>query len=117
MSDVPLQEALRRLFEVVASEAGRNPAFAQRLAQAIGRDLAVLSDPARSALRRRPFVAPDLHAVNVLRLHGEGALRGKLEQVKAVEDLKSVAKASGLVRQVIERAGLPGHQVAPVNTN
>jgi hypothetical protein len=98
MSDAPLHETLRRLFDVIVAEAGRNPAFAQRLAQVIGQDLSILADPAKQpASRRRAFVAPDLHAVNVLRLHGEGALRGRLEQVKAVEDLRSVAKASGLV--------------------
>ena len=46
---------------------------------------------------RRAFDASQFHAVNILRLHGEAALRGKLEQVKAVEDLRSVATASGLV--------------------
>jgi hypothetical protein len=46
---------------------------------------------------RKPFDASQLHAVNILRLHGEAALRGKLEQVKAIEDLRSVAAASGLV--------------------
>src|SRR6516225_1531692 len=40
------------------------------------------------------------HAIscrNILRLHGESALRGKLEQVRTVEDLRAVALASGLV--------------------
>jgi hypothetical protein len=46
---------------------------------------------------RKTFDASQYHAINILRTHGEAALRGKLEQVKAVEDLKSVADASGLV--------------------
>ena len=96
MSDAQLQETLRRLFDVIISEVEQNPALAQRLAQAIGGELSALSREAKP-LRRKVFAPPDLHAVNVLRLHGEGVLRGKLEQVKAVEDLKAVARASGLV--------------------
>jgi hypothetical protein len=94
MSDAQLQATLRRLFDVIASEAARNPELAHQLAQAIGQ--LKPAEPLRSR-RRRPLAAADFHAVNVLRLHGEGALRGKLEQVKAVEDLKSLATASGLV--------------------
>ena len=97
MSDAPVHETLRRLFDAVVGEARQNPEFARRLAQAIGQGLATVADPARPPARRKAFPASELHAVNVLRLHGEGALRGKLEQVKAVEDLKSLAKASGLV--------------------
>jgi hypothetical protein len=84
---------LRRLFDVIASEAARNPELAHQLAQAIGQ----LGPESRKSGRRRPLAAVDFHAVNVLRLHGEGALRGRLEQVKAVEDLKSLATVSGLV--------------------
>ena len=50
-----------------------------------------------TGVRAEPSIASQFHAINILRLHGEAALRGKLEQVKAVEDLKSVARASGLV--------------------
>ena len=46
---------------------------------------------------RRAFDPSQFHAINILRMHGEAALRGKLEQVKAVDDLKAVARASGLV--------------------
>ena len=94
MSDASV-ETLRRLFDVIIAEAGQNPALARKLAQVIGSD-AALSLEAKP-LRRKMSTPPDLHAVNLLRLHGEGALRGRLEQVKAVEDLKSVARASGLV--------------------
>ncbi len=91
MSDARLQATLRRLFDVIASEAARNPGLAYQLAQAIGQ--LGPAEPQRSR-RRRAVAAADFHAVNVLRLHGEGALRGKLEQVKAVEDLKSLATAA-----------------------
>ena len=57
-----------------------------------------------NALRRSPkrtgsgtFDSAQVHAINILRLHGESALRGKLEQIKATADLKAVARASGLV--------------------
>ena len=33
----------------------------------------------------------------MLRTHGENVLRGKLEQIKAVEDLRAVARLSGLL--------------------
>jgi hypothetical protein len=91
-----IHETLRRLFEVVVGEAKRNPAFAKKLVDAIGQQHEVASRMPRSA-RRNGFDASQLHAVNTLRLHGEAALLGKLEQVKAMEDLKAVAKASGLV--------------------
>ena len=94
MSDAQLHATLRRLFDVIASEAARNPELAHQLAQAIGQ--LGPAEPHKSR-RRKPLAAADFHAVNMLRLHGEGALRGKLEQVKAVEDLKSLATASGLV--------------------
>jgi hypothetical protein len=96
MSDNPPHETLRRLFDVVLREAEQNPQLAQKLAQAIGQDLLASPRPPSKA-GRRTFDASQLHAVNILRTHGEAALRGKLEQVTAVEDLRSVARASGLV--------------------
>ena len=96
MSKVPAHATLRRIFDVVVREAEHNPALAQKLARAISEDLA--AEPASpKPVPRKPFDASQFHAVNILRLHGESALRGKLEQVKAVEDLRSVATASGLV--------------------
>jgi hypothetical protein len=92
----PIHETLRRLFDVVVREAERNPAFAHKLAQAVGEDLGFPRTPPKRA-SRRAFDAAELHAVNILRLHGESALRGRLEQVRAVEDLKDIARASGLV--------------------
>jgi hypothetical protein len=96
MSEAPVHETLRRLFDVVLREAEQNPALARKLVQAIGEDFASHRQPPKRS-SRKAFDAAQLHAVNVLRLHGESALRGKLEQIKAVEDLKTVAKASGLV--------------------
>jgi hypothetical protein len=94
MSDAQLQATLRRLFEAIASEIEHNPALARKLAQAMGRG--GQAEPERPR-PRRPFAAAEFHAVNMLRTHGEAALRGRLEQVKAVEDLRSLATASGLV--------------------
>jgi hypothetical protein len=94
MSDTEVHDILRRLFDVIVREAERNPALARELVAVIAADRDAVS-PRRS--RRKVFDASQLHAVNILRLHGESALRGKLEQVRAVEDLRAVALASGLV--------------------
>jgi hypothetical protein len=85
---------LRRVFEVLLAEAESNPRLARRLAEAIG---APAASPARTPRPRASSATPALHAVNVLRQDGEAALRGRLEQIKAVADLKAVAAASGLV--------------------
>jgi hypothetical protein len=96
MSDDRTHAILRRIFDVIVHEAEHNPALAQKLAQAMSADVDT-APAAPKRTRRKPFDASQFHAINILRLHGEFALRGKLEQVKAVEDLKSVASASGLV--------------------
>jgi hypothetical protein len=96
MSEAQIHATLRRIFDVVVREAEHNPALAQKLVQAIAEDVPAETGSARRT-RGKPFDASPFHAVNILRLHGESALRGKLEQVKAVADLKSVARASGLV--------------------
>jgi hypothetical protein len=96
MSEAQIHATLRRIFAVVVREAEHNPALAQKLAQAIAENAATEAGSPTPA-RRKPFDASPFHAVNILRLHGESALRGKLEQVKAVADLKSVARLSGLV--------------------
>jgi hypothetical protein len=96
MSKAPVHATLRRIFDVVVREIEHNPALAQKLAHAIAEGLAAEPGSPKPA-PRKPFDASQFHAVNILRLHGESALRGKLEQVKAVEDLRTVARASGLV--------------------
>jgi hypothetical protein len=88
-----IHETLRRLFDAVLREAEQNPALAEKLVQAIGKDFGSLP---RSPKRGTPD-ATQVHAVNILRLHGESALRGRLEQIKAIADLKAVARTSGLV--------------------
>lgn len=96
MSRSPTLQTIRRIFDAVVREAERNPAFAQALAQAVGE---AHSAPQGTG-KPRPRSCLDLsqlHAINILRTHGEPALRGKLEQLTAVEDLKRVAAASGLV--------------------
>ena len=96
MTTARIRETLRRIFDVVVLEAEHNPALAQKLEQAMAEDFTA-GPKARKPAARKPFDATQFHAINILRLHGEAALRGKLEQVKAVNDLKSVARASGLV--------------------
>jgi hypothetical protein len=96
MTNIELYDTLRRLFEVIAREAQCNPALAKKLADAMaGHCDARPRSPKRA--RGKAFDASQIHAVNILRLHGEAALRGKLEQVRAVAELRAVALASGLV--------------------
>jgi hypothetical protein len=97
MSRDPMHRTLRRIFDVVVREAERNPALAQALAEALAADAGAEPKARKTAAPRKPFDASEFHAINILRAHGEAALRGKLEQIKAVEDLRSVADASGLV--------------------
>jgi hypothetical protein len=96
MTDMSVHEALRRLFGVIAAEADRNEAFARKLLEALQADGAATTEKPRPSARR-PFDASALHAINLLRVHGENVLRGKLEQVKAAENLRAVARHSGLV--------------------
>lgn len=96
MKQVPPHETLRRVFDVIVREAQKNPMLAQELMDAITDGSPSASEMPKPAARKL-FDASEFHAINILRVHGESALRGKLEQVKAVEDLRSVARASGLV--------------------
>jgi polar amino acid transport system substrate-binding protein len=43
--------------------------------------------------------------------------QGQTARLSYLTEFVEQAKASGLVQQVIDRAGLPGHQVAPAKTN
>ena len=96
MKQIPAHEVLDRIFKVMVREAQKNPTLARELIEAIAEGST--SEPEITTLvARKAFDASEFHAVNILRLHGESALRGKLEQVKAVEDLRSVARISGLV--------------------
>jgi hypothetical protein len=96
MKQLPAHEILHRIFKVVVREAQKNPALAKELIEAIAEGPTPGPETTTPVTRKR-FDASEFHAVNILRLHGESALRGKLEQVKAVEDLRAVARISGLV--------------------
>ncbi len=95
MTEVPARDVLDRLFRAIVREAENNDAFARSLIDALQANLAARAG--KKAPARKPFDASQLHAINVLRTHGENVLRGKLEQVKAVEDLRAVARFSGLL--------------------
>jgi hypothetical protein len=43
--------------------------------------------------------------------------KGQDARLAYLSEFIEQAKASGLVQQAIDRAGLPGHQVAPAKTN
>ena len=96
MTKTPMHQILRGIFDVVVAEAERNPRLAQELARAMAEPPAAERGVAGSG-QRKPLDWSQFHAVNILRLHGESALRGKLDQVRTVADLKAVARASGLV--------------------
>jgi hypothetical protein len=97
MSQLPVHEILGTLFRVIIRAAEKDPAFAQELMQALSRGTAESSSTEQRSRLRRLFDPSGFHAINILRAHGEDALRGKLEQVKATADLRSVAMFSGLV--------------------
>lgn len=96
MTKPAAHEVLSRLFDAIISEAKRNDALARRVVE-------VLGDAARAGLdkpapvQRRIYEPADFHAINVLRAHGESALRGRLEQIRTLDRLRAVANASGLV--------------------
>lgn len=96
MTKAHAHEVLRRLFDVIVSEAKKNEPLARKLVEALGGAAAVERDKPTVAPRETSGPA-DFHAINVLRSHGESALRGKLEQVRAVERLRAIANVSGLV--------------------
>ena len=96
MTQAPAHEVLRRLFDVIVSEARKNEPLARKLVEAIGNVVSTeIAKPATPARKAPDHV--DFHAINVLRSFGEPALRGKLEQVRAAERLRAIANASGLV--------------------
>jgi hypothetical protein len=97
MSQVPAHEILGRFFGVIIRAAEKDPAFAQELMQALSSGTAENSSAGQKSKMRRLFDPSGFHVINVLRAHGEYALRGKLEQVRGTADLRSVATFSGLV--------------------
>jgi hypothetical protein len=98
MSQLPAHEILGAIFGVIIRAAEKDPAFAQELIQALSGGIAENSSTSGQKSRLRSLFDPaGFHAINILRTHGEDALRGKLEQVRATADLRSVAMFSGLV--------------------
>jgi len=93
----PAHEILGRIFGVIIRAAAKDPTFAQELMQALSGGIAESSSTRQKSGLRRLFDPSGFHAINILRAHGEDALRGKLEQVRATADLKSVAMFSGLI--------------------
>ena len=59
-------------------------------------------------------VLEDHYGANLL---GMVVPKGLAARLAYISEFIEQAKASGLVQQAIERAGLPGHQVAPAKTN
>jgi len=96
MTQAAAHEVLRRLFDVILSEAKKNDVLAREVVEALGAVATGDSHKPRSGPRKASGPA-DFHAINVLRSHGESALRGMLEQVRVAERLRSIASASGLV--------------------
>lgn len=96
MTKVLTHEVLRRVFDVVVTEAKTNEALARKLVDALGEALAAERDKRAPPLRQKSEPI-DFHAINVLRSHGESALRGKLEQIRAADRLRAIANVSGLV--------------------
>jgi hypothetical protein len=97
MTEIPADELLRRIFKVVMRTAERNPAFAREIVEALAVDIEARSVEMGKVGRLRRFDPSSLHAINVLRCHGEQVLRGKLEQIRASADLRAIARYSGLV--------------------
>jgi hypothetical protein len=89
MTDAPAHEILGRVFRIIQRAAEKDPLFAREVMQA-------LSTRQNSGVRRL-FDPSGFHAINILRAHGEDALRGKLEHIKATANLRLVAKFSGLM--------------------
>src|SRR5262245_66568969 len=106
----PAHEILGRIFGVIIRAAEKEPAFAQELMQALSSRIAESSSTRQKSSLRRLFDPSGFHAINILRAHGEDALRGKLEQSRATADLRSAAMSSGLVL-----SGRASHSRAPLD--
>jgi hypothetical protein len=97
MTEIPADELMRRIFKVIVRTVEGNPAFAREIAEALAVDIDARSLKNRKIAQLRRFDPSSLHAINVLRSHGEQVLRGKLEQIRASADLRAIARSSGLV--------------------
>jgi hypothetical protein len=113
MSDVHPQATLGRIFAALLEEVERNERLAGKLMRAIG-DASVSGLPPPA--RRRSFDPSQVHAVNILRQHGEAALYGRLDEIRSIADLRSVALASGLVLsgRALKRRSSRGELIAAI---
>jgi hypothetical protein len=97
MTDTPAHEILGKVFRVIQRAAEKDPLFAREVMQALLDGMAESSSARQNSGLRRLFDPSGFHAINIPRAHGEDALRGKLEQLRAAADLRSVARFSGLM--------------------
>ncbi len=86
---------LEAVFKTVIDEARNNPAFAKRIQAALAGKGEGKAKPRVPQHSETPHT-PDVHAVNILRQHGEQMLRGRLSNLRTKADLLAVAKRSGL---------------------
>lgn len=91
----PTGERLDAIFKVVVDEAHANADFANRLRDALNGPSSVPSQKPKVD-KSKESNAPDIHAINILRKHGEQMLRGRLSNLRTKADLAQVAKRSGL---------------------
>jgi len=94
MKTVPAHEVVEALFDVIASEARRNKAFARRLLSVYPETVVARIEAGDK--RKSTFDASAHHAVNLLRNHGEAMLRGRLSSLNTRAQLREVATRSGL---------------------
>lgn len=87
---------LDTVFQIVVDEAKSNPKFADRLRAALGEKKAAKRSRPAKVNAGKAMDTPDIHAVNILRQHGEQMLRGRLSNLRTKTDLTRVAKRSGL---------------------
>lgn len=92
----PEGDKLDALFQVVVDEANANARFADKLRAALGTPHTAPTPDTAKEKNTKTAATPDLHAVNVLRQHGERMLRGRLSQLRTKADLLGVARRSGL---------------------
>ncbi len=92
--EMAAHELIAALFDVVVDEARRNRRFARRLLSVYPQSVVARIETAPA--KPRGAGQPDLHAVNILRRHGEAMLRGRLSALRTKAELRAVARASGL---------------------
>ena len=94
-NEVPAHEILEKLFSVFLEEARACPALTRKLLSALPD--AMIAKVEAPQKRVKTFDPSQFHAINILRTHGENMLRGRLETLRKKEELRAVARASGIV--------------------